>query len=65
MADDETERLHDEQARRAAAERAQERATADEPAEAHAHRRRAAKAAYLRDKLTERAASEDAAAGEG
>ena len=65
MADDETERLHDEQARRAAAERAQERAAAGDPAEAHAHRRRAAKAAYLRDKLSDRAASEDAAADEG
>jgi hypothetical protein len=49
---DDTLTLHLRQDERAAEEQEQARA-ADAPAEARAHRRRAEKAAYLRDKLAE------------
>ena len=55
--DPSTAELRAEQLRREAEERAGER-SADEPEEELAHRRRAEKAGYLREKLTERAASE-------
>jgi hypothetical protein len=55
--DPSTAALRAEQLRRESEERAGER-SADEPEEELAHRRRAEKAGYLREKLTERAASE-------
>ena len=58
MAEPETEELHVEQIERERDERARAR-TADEPAERSAHRRRAEKAEYLREKLAERARSEE------
>jgi hypothetical protein len=59
MADPQTEELHVEQILKERREhrRADE---APEPEEAHTHRRRAERAAYLRDKLADRARSEDA-----
>ncbi len=58
MADDDTEELRIEQAKRERDEREAAR-EADLPAEERAHERRAAKAAYLREKLAERAESEE------
>src|SRR4051794_24186311 len=52
--DDETQELRAQQARRERTER-REAAVADDPAEEHAHTRRADKAAYLREKLEARA----------
>jgi hypothetical protein len=58
MPDPKTEELQLEQLRREREER--ERAgEASEPAEERAHERRADRAAYLKDKLDERARSED------
>jgi hypothetical protein len=58
MTDPTTEDLKVEQVRRERA--AEERArAADEPAEARQERRRADKAAYLKDKLAERARAEE------
>ena len=57
-ADDDTGELRLEQAKREREERDAVR-DADLPAEARAHARRADKAAYLRDKLAERAESEE------
>ena len=58
MPDPKTEELRLEQTARERAER--EQATeAHEPAEERAHARRAERAAYLREKLDERARSED------
>jgi hypothetical protein len=56
---DETERLRAEQARRERIER-HEADAATEPGEERAHERRADKAAYLKEKLEERAEAEDA-----
>jgi hypothetical protein len=58
MADPETEELSTEQVRREAIEREQAR-HAEQQAEERTHRRRADKAAYLREKLAERADSEE------
>jgi hypothetical protein len=58
MADPETEELRREQLRRERAEREQAE-DADEPAEERTHDRRADRAAYLKEKLGERAESED------
>jgi len=58
MGDPETEELRVEQLACARRERAHARA-ADEPAEQRAHERRADKAAYLKEKLDERAEAED------
>jgi hypothetical protein len=58
MGDDETEELRVEQLKRERDERAAAR-DADLPAEERAHERRADKAAYLREKLAERAESEE------
>jgi len=55
----ESDRLRAIQARRVTHEREQAEA-ASEPAERHAHERRADKAAYLRDRLAEQAAAPDA-----
>jgi hypothetical protein len=64
MADPKTEELHIEQLDRESVER--ERATrASEPAEQRTHERRADRAAYLREKLGERAASEEEAREDG
>ncbi len=52
-----TEELRSAQAEREAAERSRAQG-ADAPEEADAHARRAAKAAYLRQKLEQRAAAE-------
>jgi hypothetical protein len=60
VADDETQELSTDQIEREAIERERAR-VAELRAEEHAHERRADKAAYLREKLEERAASEDAA----
>ena len=58
MEDPETKELRIEEIQREAAER--ERADhADDPTEEHTHVRRAEKHAYLREKLEERARSED------
>jgi hypothetical protein len=62
MGDPKTEELQVEQARRERDDR--ERADeADEPSEQRTEERRADRAAYLREKLAERAESEDEAAG--
>jgi hypothetical protein len=61
MGDPITEELHVEQIDRESAERTQAQEAA-EPAEREAHERRAERAAYLREKLGERAASEEEAA---
>jgi hypothetical protein len=58
MADPKTEELRVEQIRRERAER-ERAAEADEPAEERAHDRRAERAAYLKEKLGERAESEE------
>jgi hypothetical protein len=58
MADPKTEELRLEQVRRGREER-ERAANADEPAEEHAHERRAERAAYLERKLQERAESEE------
>jgi hypothetical protein len=58
MAEDETEELSAEQVKREVAERARAE-RAELPAEEHTADRRADKAAYLREKLAERAESED------
>jgi membrane protein len=58
MADPKTEELHVEQVKRERAEQAQARAAA-EPDEEQTHERRAERAAYLREKLEERAESEE------
>jgi YihY family inner membrane protein len=61
MPDPETDSLRVEQVRREIAERKRAE-EAGEPAETRAHQRRAERAAYLREKLRERARSEDEAA---
>jgi hypothetical protein len=58
MPDPETQELSTEQVRREAIERERAR-HAEQQAEERAHARRADKAAYLHEKLEERAASED------
>ena len=58
MPDPETEELRLEQIKRERAEREQA-AAADEPAEERQHERRADRAAYLKEKLDERAESEE------
>ena len=58
MPDDETDELRVEQVERAREERARAR-EADQPADERAHERRAERAAYLKQKLDERAESED------
>jgi hypothetical protein len=60
MADPKTDELHIEQIDREVVERERARA-AEEDAERHAHERRADRAAYLREKLGARAASEEEA----
>lgn len=62
MPDPETEELHTDQLERAAIERERAR-HAEQEAEEQTHTRRADKAAYLRDKLDERAKAEDERAG--
>ena len=58
MPDPKTEELRIEQRQRERTEREQAEQS-PEPAEERAHRRRADRAAYLREKLDERAKSED------
>jgi hypothetical protein len=58
MADPKTEELQVDQLRREGEERLSAE-DAGEPAEESQHERRADKAAYLRDKLAERAAAEE------
>ena len=58
MADPKTEELRIEEIQRERAEREQAR-DAEMPTEEHTHERRAEKHAYLREKLAERARSED------
>jgi hypothetical protein len=58
MPDPRTEEMRLEQIKRERSERDQAR-DADEPADEEAHDRRAQRAAYLREKLDERAKSED------
>ena len=58
MADPKTEELSTEQVTREAIERERAR-HAELDAEEHAHRRRADKAAYLKEKLEERKAAEE------
>jgi hypothetical protein len=58
VGDPKTEELSTDQLRREAIEREQAR-HADQKAEERAHERRADRAAYLREKLEERAASEE------
>jgi hypothetical protein len=58
MAERETEELRGEQLKREREEHARARA-ADEPADEAAHERRAERAAYLEEKLGERAESEE------
>jgi hypothetical protein len=58
MEDPETQELQLEQVQRERAERKQAR-DADLPTEEHTHERRADKAAYLREKLADRARSEE------
>jgi hypothetical protein len=60
MADPKTEELRIEQIERERAEREHEGASS-EPAEERTHRRRADRAAYLKEKLDERAKSEEEA----
>ena len=62
MPDPETQELQLEQLRRERAERGAAEAAPD-PEEAAQHDRRAERAAYLREKLAERARSEDEAEG--
>ena len=63
MAEPETDELRVEQIRRERVEHARARAAHD-PAEERQHERRADKAAYLKDKLDERAESEERVHGE-
>jgi hypothetical protein len=56
--EEETERLREEQRRRAQREDELAQAT-DQPDERHAHERRADKAAYLREKLEEQSDTPD------
>jgi hypothetical protein len=58
MADPKTEELRLEQIQRERSEREQA-GESSEPAEEKAHRRRAERAAYLKEKLDERAKSEE------
>jgi hypothetical protein len=58
MADPKTEEMRVEQIARERSEREQQ-AGSTEPAEEKAHRRRAERAAYLKEKLDERAKSEE------
>lgn len=60
MADPKTEELHTDQLDREVIERERARHSSEE-AERHTHERRADRAAYLREKLGERAASEEEA----
>ena len=60
MPDPKTEEMHLEQIQRERREREQARGAA-EPEEEKTHERRADRAAYLREKLAERAKSEDEA----
>jgi hypothetical protein len=60
MPDPETGGLHVDQVRRELEER-RRAAEADEPAETRTHERRAERSSYLREKLRERADSEDEA----
>jgi hypothetical protein len=62
MAEPETEELRVEQIRRERAEHARAR-EADDPAGERQHARRADKAAYLREKLDERAEAEERVEG--
>jgi hypothetical protein len=61
MPDPKTEEMQLEQLEKERAEREQAD-EASEPADEHTHERRADRAAYLRDKLDERAKSEDESA---
>lgn len=63
MADPKTDELRVEQVQREVAER-RHAEESGEPAETRAHERRADRHAYLRDKLRERAESEEEAADE-
>jgi hypothetical protein len=63
MAEPETDELRVEQIRRERAEHARARDSVD-PAEERQHERRADKAAYLKDKLDQRAESEERVQGE-
>ena len=63
MADPETEGLRVEQIKREREEHARARA-AEQPDEEQAHERRAEKADYLREKLDERAESEERVEGD-
>jgi hypothetical protein len=63
MGDPKTEELHVEQLDRESVERERAR-SASEESERHAHERRAERAAYLREKLGARAASEEEKARE-
>ena len=63
MPDPQTEEMRLDQIQRAREERDREETT-EERAEAHAAERRADKAEYLRDKLSERGRSEDEAASQ-
>ena len=58
MADPQTDELRVEQIQRERAEHARAR-EADQPSEERAHDRRAERAAYLKEKLDERAESEE------
>jgi hypothetical protein len=60
MADPKTEEMRVEQIKRERSEREQE-TDSSEPAEEKSHRRRAERAAYLKEKLDERAKSEEEA----
>lgn len=64
MADPKTEELHTDELDREAIERERAR-HATEDAERRTHERRAERAAYLREKLGERAASEEEAREDG
>jgi hypothetical protein len=64
MGDPKTEEMHVEQLDRESVERERAR-RASEDAERDAHERRAERAAYLREKLGERAASEEEAREDG
>jgi hypothetical protein len=63
MAEPETEELRVEQQQRERAERDRARET-EQAADERAHERRADRAAYLREKLDERARSEEQAGGD-
>ena len=59
MPDPQTEEMHVDQIRRAKVERARAEQASDDTEE-HTHARRAERAAYLAEKLEERAEAEDA-----